>query len=67
MTTNEHGVDALLPGRLGMVVRLVSHPGARLALLDAVNRYALISRTSHLEDEVSSQFYAKCQQIPLHV
>ena len=39
MSTNEHGVDALLPGRLGMVVRLVSHPGARLALLDAVNRY----------------------------
>jgi hypothetical protein len=29
MAKNEHGVDALLPGRLGMVVRLVSQPGAR--------------------------------------
>ena len=33
-------VDALLPGRLGLVVRLVAQPGGRLALLDAVNRYA---------------------------
>ncbi len=40
MNINEKSVDALLPGRLGIVVRLVSQPGARLALLDAVNRYA---------------------------
>ena len=52
MTTNEHGVDALLPGRLGMVVRLVSHPGARLALLDAVNRYA-----DNLEQEPGTEAF----------
>jgi quinol monooxygenase YgiN len=40
MNISEKSVDALLPGRLGIVVRLVSQPGARLALLDAVNRYA---------------------------
>ncbi len=52
MATNEHGVDALLPGRLGMVVRLVSHPGARLALLDAVNRYA-----DNLEQEPGTEAF----------
>jgi len=40
MNNNDRGLDALLPGRLGVVVRLVSQPGGRLALLDAVNRYA---------------------------
>jgi quinol monooxygenase YgiN len=52
MTKNDHGVDALLPGRLGMVVRLVSHPGARLALLDAVNRYA-----DNLEQEPGTEAF----------
>jgi quinol monooxygenase YgiN len=52
MATNEHGVDALLPGRLGMVVRLVSQPGARLALLDAVNRYA-----DNLEQEPGTEAF----------
>jgi quinol monooxygenase YgiN len=33
-------VDALLPGRLGLVVRLESKSGMRLPLLDCLNRYA---------------------------
>jgi quinol monooxygenase YgiN len=32
-------VTALLPGRVGLVVRLVAAAGARPALLDALNRY----------------------------
>lgn len=45
-------VDALLPGRLGLVVRLVAQPGGRLALLDAVNRYA-----DNLEDEPGTEAF----------
>jgi quinol monooxygenase YgiN len=52
MAAIERGVDALLPGRLGMVVRLVSQPGARLALLDAVNRYA-----DNLEEEPGTEAF----------
>lgn len=33
-------VQALLPGRKGMVVRLTSKPGMRAALLDVLNTYA---------------------------
>ena len=33
-------VQALLPGRLGMLVRLSAAPGKRAALLDAVHRYS---------------------------
>jgi quinol monooxygenase YgiN len=32
--------QALLPGRMGMLVRLQSAPGQRPALLDVLNRYA---------------------------
>jgi quinol monooxygenase YgiN len=45
-------VDALLPGRLGLVVRLVAQPGGRLALLDAVNRYA-----DNLEEEPGTEAF----------
>jgi quinol monooxygenase YgiN len=45
-------VDAMLPGRLGLVVRLVAQPGGRLALLDAVNRYA-----DKLEDEPGTEAF----------
>jgi quinol monooxygenase YgiN len=45
-------VDALLPGRVGLVVRLVAQPGGRLALLDAVNRYA-----DNLEDEPGTEAF----------
>ncbi len=33
------GMSALLPGRVGMFVRLVAQPGARAGLLDALHRY----------------------------
>ena len=50
MTTNEHVEGAVLPGHLGMEVRLVSQPGARLALLDWVNHYA-----DNLEQELGTE------------
>lgn len=33
-------VQALLPGRIGLLVRLNAAPGRRAALLDALNRYS---------------------------
>lgn len=33
-------VQALLPGRMGMLVRLTAAPGRRAALLDAMHRYS---------------------------
>ena len=33
-------VQALLPGRVGMLVRLTAAPGQRAALLDAMHRYS---------------------------
>ncbi len=32
-------VNALLPGRIGMLVRIPAKPGARTAVLDILNRY----------------------------
>lgn len=32
--------NALLPGRVGLFVRLAAHPGGRPGLLDALHRYA---------------------------
>lgn len=32
--------SALLPGRVGLFVRLAAHPGGRTGLLDALNTYA---------------------------
>ena len=34
-----NAVNALLPGRVGLFVRLAAHPGGRAALLDALHRY----------------------------
>ena len=43
MESQEHAVpgsvDAVLPGRIGMLVRLNGRPGTRPALLDVLNRY----------------------------
>jgi quinol monooxygenase YgiN len=36
----ERSVSALLPGRVGLVVRLPGNPGSRPALLDALHQYA---------------------------
>lgn len=33
-------LTALLPGRVGLFVRLAAHPGGRPGVLDALNRYA---------------------------
>ena len=33
-------VQALLPGRVGMLVRLTAAPGSRAAVLDALHRYS---------------------------
>lgn len=32
-------INSLLPGRVGLFVRLAAHPGGRPGLLDALNRY----------------------------
>ena len=41
---------ALLPGRVGLFVRLASNPGGRPGLLDALNRYAdRLADESHTE------------------
>lgn len=37
--TVDHPAGALLPGRVGLFVRLVCQPGRRTAVLDATNRY----------------------------
>jgi hypothetical protein len=39
-------VQALLPGRKAMVVRLTSKPGMRAALLDTLNTMPTVSRRS---------------------
>ena len=35
----EQPTQALLPGRMGLLVRLQAQPGQRAALLDVINRY----------------------------
>lgn len=39
MPDTDGPVGALLPGRVGLFVRLVCKPGGRTAVLDAMNRY----------------------------
>jgi quinol monooxygenase YgiN len=36
---DEEPIGALLPGRVGLLVRLVCRPGGRTAALDVINRY----------------------------
>lgn len=43
---------ALLPGRVGLFVRLASNPGGRPGLLDALNRYA-----DQLSDEPNTELF----------
>lgn len=45
-------MTALLPGRVGLVVRLTAQPGARPALLDALNRYV-----DRLDEEPGTESY----------
>ncbi len=44
--------QALLPGRMGMLVRLQAQPGQRAALLDVVNRY-----TDGLSEEPGTEVF----------
>lgn len=44
--------QALLPGRMGMIVRLTVAPGKRAALLDVLNRYA-----DGLSEEPGTELY----------
>lgn len=38
-TSAAEPITALLPGRVGIIVRLAAKPGGRSALLDAINQY----------------------------
>jgi len=48
----EEPAQALLPGRLGLLVRLQAAPGQRAALLDVLNRYA-----DGLEEEPGTEVF----------
>lgn len=50
--TTEPTRGALLPGRVGLFVRLAANPGGRPALLDALNRYA-----DHLANEPNTELF----------
>ncbi len=45
--------SALLPGRMGLFVRVAAHPGGRAALLDALHRYS-----DQLEAEPGTELFA---------
>lgn len=44
-SANDPMRGALLPGRVGLFVRLATHPGMRPSVLDALNRYADLLRS----------------------
>lgn len=44
--------SALLPGRVGLFVRLQAHPGGRALVLDALHRYA-----DQLKDEPTTELF----------
>ena len=52
VTPQADAVTALLPGRVGLVVRLSAKPGARPAMLDALNRYI-----DRLDEEPGTESY----------
>ena len=49
---SEEPSQALLPGRMGMLVRLQAAPGSRAALLDVLNRY-----TDGLAEEPGTEMF----------
>jgi quinol monooxygenase YgiN len=51
----ESAVDAVLPGRLGVLVRLPSKPGLRAALLDVLHRYV-----DDLDEEPGTEAFLVC-------
>ncbi|MFN8167985.1 MAG: putative quinol monooxygenase [Candidatus Nanopelagicales bacterium] len=48
-------VDAVLPGRVGLLVRIPTHPGMRAAALDVLNRYV-----DDLEQEPGTEAFLVC-------
>jgi quinol monooxygenase YgiN len=51
----ENPVDAVLPGRIGMLVRIPTLPGMRAAALDVLNRYI-----DDLEQEPGTEAFLVC-------
>jgi len=51
----ESPVDAVLPGRIGMLVRIPANPGMRPALLDVLHRYA-----DDLDQEPGTEAFLVC-------
>lgn len=48
-------IDAVLPGRIGMLVRIPTLPGMRAAALDALNRYI-----DDLDEEPGTEAFLVC-------
>jgi quinol monooxygenase YgiN len=53
--TLEAPVDAVLPGRIGILVRIPSKPGMRAALLDVLHRYV-----DDLDEEPGTEAFLVC-------
>ena len=52
---DEPAIDAVLPGRIGMLVRIPTLPGMRAAALDALNRYI-----DDLDQEPGTEAFLVC-------
>jgi quinol monooxygenase YgiN len=53
--SDEPAIDAVLPGRIGMLVRIPTLPGMRAAALDALNRYI-----DDLDEEPGTEAFLVC-------
>jgi quinol monooxygenase YgiN len=53
--SDEPAIDAVLPGRIGMLVRIPTLPGMRAAALDALNRYI-----DDLDQEPGTEAFLVC-------
>ena len=53
--SDEPAIDAVLPGRIGMLVRIPTLPGMRPAALDALNRYI-----DDLDQEPGTEAFLVC-------
>ena len=53
--SDQQPIDAVLPGRIGMLVRIPTLPGMRAAALDALNRYI-----DDLDQEPGTEAFLVC-------
>jgi quinol monooxygenase YgiN len=53
--SDQPAIDAVLPGRIGMLVRIPTLPGMRAAALDALNRYI-----DDLDEEPGTEAFLVC-------